>query len=103
MSAISLLVTDLSKTNVGSWSIEQIQLLDDHYAAYHHAHTQGSLSTFWPALFSNFLNQWPVRKTLWPGMRDSHNLTAAELRVIFEAETYCKFVSAFLIDENIDN
>ncbi|KAG2739318.1 hypothetical protein P692DRAFT_20881832 [Suillus brevipes Sb2] len=91
MSAISLLLTDLSRTSIGSWTIEQIQHLDIRYSAYHHAYKQGTLSTFWPAVFANFLNRWPVQKTLWPTMRDSHNLTAAELRVILDGEKYCKF------------
>jgi hypothetical protein len=103
MSAISLLLTDLSRTSIGSWTIEQIQHLDIRYSAYHHAYKQGTLSTFWPAVFANFLNRWPVQKTLWPTMRDSHNLTAAELRVILDGEKYCKFVSDPLIDETIDN
>jgi hypothetical protein len=100
MSAVSLLVTDLSKTNVGSWTMEQLQWLDKHYTGYDIAHKHGSLSTFWPLLFSKFLNLWPIRKTLWPDLPDTHKLTAAELCVIFEGEKYCKFVST-LINERV--
>lgn len=99
MSIVSLLVTDLSKTNVGSWTTEQLQWLENNYTGYSTAHRHRSLSTFWPPTFSNFLNLWPIRNTLWPDMPNTHKLTTAELRVIFEGEKYCKFVSTW-IDEH---
>ncbi|KIK36569.1 hypothetical protein CY34DRAFT_16299 [Suillus luteus UH-Slu-Lm8-n1] len=80
----------MSMINIGDWTIEQQNWLDDHFAAYTHVRQKGDLPTFWICLSKSFLILWPVRKTLWPTMLASRCLTTTDLCLVFEAEKKCK-------------
>lgn len=97
MAGFSFVATEMTKLNVGYWSIDQLEWLDEHYSTYETLHKQSDLSSFWPSLFTNFFKRWPIHKTSSPTMRKTHQLSNTEDYSLSEAEKQCKFISVLSI------